>query len=209
MSNSPVIPREKLSAYQRWEMHSFDIPGGYSPLTRNEQTAADDAAKHESIRRAAYEKGRAEGLRDGALKASDDARRLRELLVAVSRQSQEISQHLADDLLGLSLEVARQMVRQSLTVHPELIVPLLKDALTRMSNTSAQTVITLHPADAVLVRTHLAEAITSGNWQITEDASVQRGGAVLQTATSHVDATLSSRWQHLTSKLGLDDKWIG
>ena len=22
--SSPVIPREKLSAYQRWEMHSFD-----------------------------------------------------------------------------------------------------------------------------------------------------------------------------------------
>lgn len=208
MSSSPVIPREQLSAYQRWELHAFDSPADYGLSARTAQTAADEAAKHESIRRIAYETGRADGLRDGALKASDDARRLRELLGSISQQSQEINQHLADDLLRLSLEVARQMVRRSLTVHPEFIIPLLKDALARMSNVTAQFMITLHPADAALARTHLAEQIESVNWRIVEDASIQRGGSVLQTATSHIDATIGTRWKHLTAKLGLDDKWI-
>ena len=208
MSNSPVIPREQQSAYQRWELHSFDIPDDDSPSERTAEAVADEAAKRESIRRSAYETGRADGLREGTLKAFDDARCLRELFATINQQSRDIKQQLADDLLGLSLEVARQMVRCSLTVHPEFVIPLLKDALARMSIASAQLMISLHSADAMLVRTHLAEQIDSGNWQIVEDAGIQRGGAVLQTATTHVDATVGTRWQHLTAKLGLDDKWI-
>lgn len=208
MSSSPLIPREKLSAYQRWELHTFDLPGDAQPPTRTAPAPTDEAAQRESLRRSAYDSGHAEGLRAGALKAADDARCLRELLATLAQQSRDINQQLADDLLGLALKVARQLVRQSLTVHPELIMPLLKDALARMSGASAQLTLTLHPADAALVRHHLAAQIESENWHIVEDAAMQRGGAVLQTATSQVDATLGTRWHHLTATLGLDDKWI-
>ncbi len=208
MSNSPLIPREKLSAYQRWELHSFDLSDDFTPSARMADAAAEVSAKTESIRRSAYDAGRAEGLREGALKAADDARRLRDLFGAVTQQSRDINQHLADDLLQLSLEVARQMVRRSLTVHPETIIPLLKDALTQLSNATAQLTVTLHPRDAVLVRTHLAESVEARHWQIVEDASVQQGGCLLQTATSHIDATLGTRWQRLATKLGLADTWL-
>jgi flagellar assembly protein FliH len=208
MSSSPLIPREKLSAYQRWELNSFDIPGDYHPPTRMPEAANDDAAKIESIRRIAYDAGRADGLRDGALGAADEVQRLRGLFATLTRQDRELTQHLADDLLGLALELARQMVRRSLTAHPEIIIPLLNDALAQLSNATAQLRIALHPADAALVRTHLAEQIKTGHWQLIEDASLLRGGGVLQTATSHVDATLGTRWQHLATRLGLEDQWI-
>jgi len=209
MSSSPLIPKEKLSAYQRWELHSFDIPNDLSPSARMTDTIADAAAKAESIRRNAYESGRADGLREGSQKAFNDARHLKTLLDSISQQSRTINQSLADDLLHLSLEVARQMVRRSLAVHPEIIITVLKDALAQLSNASSPLTVILHPADALLVRTHLAKQIESGAWQIIEDSSIERGGGVLQTATSHVDATISTRWQHLTTTLGLDDKWLG
>ena len=44
-----------------------------------------------------------------------------------------------------------------------------------------------------------------GRWVISLVMALTRKGMEAR----HVDATLSSRWQHLTSKLGLDDKWIG
>jgi flagellar assembly protein FliH len=100
------------------------------------------------------------------------------------------------------------MVRRTLAVHPEIIVPLVKDALTQLGSTNAPLTITLHPSDAALVRTHLAESMEAGSWKILEDANLQRGGCLLQSATSHMDATVGTRWQHLTSRLGIEEKWL-
>ena len=211
MSSSPLIPREQLSAYQRWEMHSFEatgVPGDYAVPTRKADRRAEDNAKLEIAQREAHASGHAEGLREGRRQSLDDARHLRDLMADVTRQTREVNQQLADDLLRLSLELARQMVRRALVVHPEMIVPLVKDALAQLSNTTTPLSLTLHPDDAAVVRTHLAETIDNGHWNLIEDAAMQRGGCLLQTASSHLDATLGARWQQLTAKLGLDDAWL-
>ena len=208
MSNATLIPREKLSAYQRWELHSFDSPGNGTLAAAARDTGEDAAAKLESVRRSAYQSGREDGLREGALQAADDARRLRDLFTSVTQKSRGIDQQLATDLLGLSLQVARQMVRRSLALHPETIIPLIEDALGQLSNASAQRSITLHPADAALARTHLAAPIERDHWRIVEDANMERGGCVLQTASSHLDATVGARWRHIAEKLGMDDTWL-
>ncbi len=211
MSSSPLIPREQLSAYQRWEMHSFEatgVPGDFAVPTRKADRRAEDNAKLEIAQREGYASGHADGLREGRQQSLDEARRLRDLMADMTRQTRDINQQLADDLLHLSLELARQMVRRALTVHPEMIVPLVKDALVQLASTQTPLSITLHPADAAVVRTHLAETINNGHWNLVEDALMQRGGCLLQTASSHLDATLGTRWQHLTAKLGLDDAWL-
>lgn len=207
MSSSPVIPREKLSAYQRWEMHAFDTPDGFASPARAAGTSGREA-ELENVRREAYAKGHAEGLLAGTQKSVDDARRLRDLLAAVTQQRRDIEQRLADDLLQLALTLAQQMVRRALTVHPDLIVPLVKDALMQLAAPDIPLTMTLHPADAALVRTQLAEAMENGHWKIIEDAGLQRGGCLLQTATSQLDATVETRWRHLAAALGMDDRWI-
>lgn len=208
MSSSPLIPREKLSAYQRWEMHSFDMPGGYNPPPPAADAADDRAEELESTRRAAYESGRAEGLREGVQQARADVQRLQTLYDAFVQQSRDLQQNLADELLKLSLELARQMVRRSLAIHPEFIIPLLNDALAQVAHASARLRITLHPADAALMREHFGAQIAAGNWQLIEDASLLRGGCLLQTDTTHLDATLQTRWQRLVASLGMEDGWI-
>ena len=170
--------------------------------------AADDTAKIEGVRRMAYESGRADGLREGKASAAADARHLRELCAVITLQGKDINQQLADDLLRLALALAQQMVRRTIAIHPEVIIALLQDALTQMSNAATQLTLTLHPADAVLVRARLAEQSEFENWKIVESTAIQRGGAVLHSAASHMDATVETRWQHLTRKLGLDDTWL-
>ncbi len=208
MSSSPLVPREKLSAYQRWELHSFDLPGDLDSPTQAGDSKANQADIAESLRRKAYEAGRADGLRDGLTKGADNGRALRDLLASASQQSHEINQNLADDLLRLALEVAREMVRRSLAIHPDSIITLIHDALAQLSNANAQLTLTLHPADATLVRTQLAESIETGKWLILESTELRRGGCLLQTATSHMDASIGTRWQHLTERLELDDTWL-
>jgi flagellar assembly protein FliH len=211
MSSSPLIPREQQSAYQRWELHSFEGAGVNSDFaipTRKADRRAEDNARLETARREAHASGHAEGLREGRQQSLDETRRLRDLMAELTRQTRDINQLLADDLLRLALELSRQMVRRALAVRPELIVPLVKDALAQLGNARAPLSMTLHPADAAVVRAHLADTIESGHWNIVEDAQVQRGGCLLQTASSQLDATVGTRWQHLTAKLGLDDPWL-
>lgn len=207
MSSSPVIPREKLSAYQRWEMHAFDTPGDFTSPTRATSGPGHEA-QLEIVRREAYAKGHAEGLIAGTQKSCDDARRLHDVLAAVTQQHHDIEQRLADDLLQLALTLARQMVRRALAVHPDLIVPLVKDALMQLAAPEIPLTMTLHPADAAVVRTQLSESMEAGRWRIVEDAGLQRGGCLLQSATSQLDATVETRWRHLTTALGMDDRWL-
>lgn len=208
MSSSPLIPREKLSAYQRWELHSFDLQGEFDGAESAPAAAAQAADAAEAARRAAYDAGHADGLRAGAAQAAVEARQLQALLASAAEQSRSIGEALAEDLLGLSLAIARQMVRRTLTVHPEVILPLINEALAEISTASAQPILTLHPADAVLVRTHLADTLTAGRWQVLEDAAVARGGCLIHTASSQIDATLAVRWQHLLHQLGMNDAWV-
>ncbi len=207
MSNSPVIPKEKLSAYQRWELHTFDAPAGPQPGAATQ--AADAAAeKVRHIHSHAYEAGRADGLREGAQKTAHDAQALRALFAAIESQSHDVNQRIAHDVLELALEVARQMLRQALAVHPELIAPLIQDALARCAQPVAPATITLHPADAVLVRELINDQLASGGWRIVEDAALARGGCQLHTAAIQVDARMDTRWQRLAAALGQTSEWL-
>jgi flagellar assembly protein FliH len=201
MSNSPLIPKEKLSAYQRWELHTFDTPA-------NDGGTDAEAAKVHHIHKHAYEAGRADGLRDSAAKASRDGARFTTLLADIRRQSLEFNQRIADDVLAFALDLARHMVRQALDVRPELIIPVVHDALARIPQPAAQASIALNPADAALIREHGGEPLAGSDWKIIEDPAIARGGCVLQTTASQVDATVETRWQRLTAALGHDTQWL-
>jgi flagellar assembly protein FliH len=68
--------------------------------------------------------------------------------------------------------------------------------------------MTLHPEDAKVVREHLGEHLSADGWRIVEDAMLLRGGCLLRTAATQVDATVAARWRHLATALGQDAKWL-
>ena len=93
--SSPVIPREKLSAYQRWELHSFDSPvndtldrrqGGdrrQSPPAAPAPAPAVDNTRE--LTEQAYQTGLAEGTRRGALSVKSVIRRRSAVFLDVDR----------------------------------------------------------------------------------------------------------------------------
>ena len=205
MSNSPIIPKERLSAYQRWELNSFNEgdrqpAAKVSPIKKNGGEEAEQKA---------YQRGHAEGLSEGAMKAAADAQNLRALLPALVKHGENINQQLADDLLELALEIARRMVHEALEVRRELIVPIVQDAIAQLVRPLAQPVLTLHPLDAAIVREHLSEQLATDGWKIVEDPDLARGGCKLQTLASQADGTVAVRWQHLAAALGKNTPWIG
>lgn len=206
MSNSTVIPKEKLTAYQRWELHSFDQPDGQA---HDPAHVPDDAASQvRNVHQLAYEAGRVDGLREGAAQAAADAQRFAALIEGVRRQGLETDHLLADEVLGVALEIARQMIHQSLAARPEGVVAVVQEALSRVLQPAAQATITLHPADAVLVQSHLGETLAAGGWRIIEDPNMAPGGCMLHTLASELDATVATRWRRIAATLGQDTPWL-
>lgn len=166
------------------------------------------AEQLERIHQQARDEGRAAGYDEGKAEAQTQARSLRTLLDDLERELQQFDQHMAQDLLTLSLAVARQMLCQALMVRPELVLPVVQEAIRSLPHFNQHAHLVLHPDDAALVRSRLGEHLAHSGWKILEDPRLQRGGCRVETANSQIDAALPSRWQRVLAAIGQEGQWL-
>lgn len=206
MSNK-IIPKEQLSAYQRWEMTALEegrSEGGRSVGDMMLPTAAD----LEQLHAQAHGEGFAAGYQEGKIKALADAERIKQLLAGLDEAMRQFDQQVANDVLALALEVARQMLRQALKVKPGLVLNLVREAMNSLPQASHHPTLVLNPEDAALVRSFLEADLSHGNWKIQEDSRIERGGCRIESAQSEVDASMEARWSRVAESLGRDDSWL-
>jgi flagellar assembly protein FliH len=210
-SESVVIPRDKLGGCQRWELGRFDAPAAE---TRRAESAADadppihlpTAAEVEQIHQEAQRTGYAAGYEEGTARARMEALRLHTLAENLETALQEIDQTVADALLSLALELARQMVCKALAAKPDLVLEVVRESLQQLFH--AHATLYLHPEDAALVRTHLADTLNHAGHRIFEDEQIARGGCRVEAAGSQIDATVETRWRRLLESLGRSGAWF-
>lgn len=213
MSN--IIPKEQLSAYQRWEMDAFENtqPGsagnaGQVPLPTAEAIELMHQQAHQEGYREGLEQGKEQGYRDGQEQARQEAQRLNDLLVQVNEALLKLDQEMSQQLLDLALDIARQMLRQALIVQPELVLAVVKEAISSFPQANQHPQLKLHPQDAALVRSCLESELAHGHWRVVEDARIERGGCCLETAHGELDATLERRWKNVLELLGQNGNWL-
>lgn len=200
------IPKEKLTAYQRWELAAFDeeeqarrqdsqaaapvqestVPMPALPTAEEIERIHTEA--QESGFQAGYQAGeaagRAEGLAAGKAEGLEGAKAAAaQLQTAVESFTQalgEMEQSVADQLLSMGLEIARQMTRASLDAHPEQLLPIIREALAALPVSHAHPVLHLHPEDSQLLQEQLGDQIAHGGWRLLADPEVERGAAALK-----------------------------
>jgi flagellar assembly protein FliH len=126
----------------------------------------------------------------------------------VSETLLRLDQEMAPEMLDLALGIAKQMLRQALHVRPELLLPLVQEAINSLPQASQHPRLILHPQDAALVRSYLEAELALGHWQVVEDSQIQPGGCRLETSQSELDATLESRWRRVLESLGKNGDWL-
>ena len=133
---------------------------------------------------------------------------LQTLLSNLVQDLHKIDQHVADDLLDLVIVLTKKMVTQALKLKPELIVPIVQEAIRNLPNVMQHPRLYLHPDDAKIVHLHLDDQLTQDNWSIREDAQLARGGCRIEANGSEIDASLEIRWQRILSAIGQNDSWF-
>lgn len=207
--SSKIIPKEKLSAYQRWELNSFDES---AQAEADPGVALPTAEEIENIHQQAYQAGHREGLaagyQEGREKAAPELARLAQLMSALDGSLQRFDDDLTQNLLSLSLDIARQMLREALRVRPELVLPVIREAVNSLPHASQHPHLRLHPDDAALVRSLMEDELNHFHWKILEDGRMERGGCLVEAANSEIDATLETRWKRVLAALGRDGGWL-
>ena len=199
MSENVITGRGK-GAYQPWQLASFDPPhSGRMPT----------AAEMENVHRQARDEGYAAGYAEGRKQGEAEAERLGALLDGARASLAQLDQNVADQLLALALDIAKRLVSEALAVKPELVLPVVQEAVRCLPDFEGPVRILLHPADAALAQSYLSSHAASGDWIIAPDPSLERGGCVVKTATTEIDATLSGRWRAVLAALGQDRDWFG
>ncbi len=225
-----IIPKDELTHFQRWQVGSFDtkptpespplaassIEAEHAPESNqpfNLPTAEDIERMHEEARASGYQTGLAEGRVAGELQARETAeettRQLVSLIANLKTSIANLEQTVADQLLALSIEIAAQVTRSAINVKPDIMLPLIREAISTLPLHHAHIVLRLNPKDIEAVRGEMGEQLSQIGAQLIEDSAINRGGCMLLAGASEVDATIETRWKRVLEAMGTEpQEWL-
>src|SRR5512143_263391 len=196
-------PHKTLTAFEQWEVVELAASAGEGAPPQ-----VDPEAELARLREAARAEGYAEGVAAGRAEGEQACSRMKQLAESFSSTLDNFDFRLADMVLELSLDVARQVIAGELAARPERILDVVNLALKQMAETSREARLILNPEDAALVRPHLEQVLDKNRLRIVEDARIVRGGCLVETSQGDLDATLPARWRQVVQVLGSNQNWL-
>lgn len=220
------IPLSQQTPWQRYEMASF----GDNRPTAVARAAAEKAARlalqkqlseqiassraqardegHAEGHAEGYAAGHALGLEQGRVDAVAERAQLQDLLSGFTQELARANELVAQDVLRLALDLAKAMLKAALPVRPDMVLPVVEDALRYLPIVQAPLLLQLHPDDAALVQSTMGAGLASAGWRLRADGGIQRGGCRVETGSNAIDAEIGTRWQRLTTALGEPNTWL-
>jgi len=217
------IPGEEIDAVEQWQFGSIDTAAQLLAARIKAREDQEELVNAESDRQLAFKEGFAAGLAQGKLQAQaenqrqmqafldnqaqDAAAKFAELFVAAQRAQEAAEQAMAQGVLTLSCELARQVLRHELTVNTEVVMPVLSEAIGLLGAEFKTAVVKLHPQDLAALGNQIQADFAGLGLNLRADAEMLPGGCLVESAGTVIDGTLQKRWQRAIATLGLSSVW--
>jgi flagellar assembly protein FliH len=203
--------RTRTNVAERWSLPEVDGPifgmRRESPL-RERAREAEVARASDAARQAELDRGYEAGLKaaQAHLQAQTDAlnarvARLDEILNCLCRPLPELETEVEQQLVLLALAVGKQLARRELKTDPGQIAALIREAVGRLPAAAREVRVHLHPEDAAAVAERLASGGQERAWSVVEDPTLTRGGCLVRSENSQIDARLESRVNAIVSSM--------
>jgi flagellar assembly protein FliH len=213
------IPGEEVVDAAQWSFGAVDT----AALALAAKARAKEEAKEQAAADMARQEGYAQGLLDGRAQAMQEAqaqiaafqasqgqeaaRNFASLLIAADAQMGEAQQLMAQGVLELACEIARQILRQELSVNPDVLTPVIREALELLVADSKTAVVRLNPRDHEVIKAVLELEFPGVALALRADPRVSRGGCLVEAAGTVIDGSLEKRWARAVARLGLNLPW--
>ena len=217
MPMSDVLPKQQQSAYQRWEMASFDEERSGSAESRGSpEDIASRRAELDALRELARQEGYAQGiaqgyatgLESGRMASSIELENIQKIAQAFGSELAKAGEVMASELLDLGLDLAKSMLKTALPIRPELVLPIVAEAIHYLPSIQQPSLLFLHPEDAKLAGDYIGEELNKAGWRVSDDSQMERGGCRVETPTNQIDASMQGRWHRIATALGKNSDWL-
>lgn len=222
------IPSEEIGDVTQWRFGAVD---GSEPVEPPAEAVAEAElpepvfneaelqARIEQACAAAHAHGVAEGQAQAGLEwqqrmddyiagqGHDAAERIDRIAQTLGRSLEAMQQGIAQEVLRLACDIARQVVRQELSDNPNALLPVVREALGMLVAEGRPATVRLNPEDWETLEQPLREEFNTAKVQWVADANVQPGDCLVESAGTVVDGSLDKRWRRATAALGLQSAW--
>lgn len=159
----------------------------------------------ERIQAEAHKEGYALGYEEGSARGRLEAAELHQLVTQFDQTLSSLDEAIGAEILALALEVARLVVRETITHKPECVVTIVREALAQMPQQHGT--VHINPEDAALVRQYVGEQIAHASHRIVEDFQIERGGCRIDSSGAQIDASVATRWRRVIENLSRAHPW--
>jgi flagellar assembly protein FliH len=201
-------------AVARWDLPS--VSGNSVQARRPGRTVAELEEVEQRAYQEAYASGREAGLlsaRAETQKTNDQLKaqvvRLEQVLASLAQPLKDVDAQVEEQLLSLSLTIAKQLVRRELKMDPAQVIAIIRETVALLPAAARDVRVHLHPEDAAVVRERLATPAAERAWSIVEDPVMTRGGCRVATETALIDARLETRINTVVSAMLGDQRTRG
>ncbi|WP_119967474.1 FliH/SctL family protein [Simplicispira lacusdiani] len=219
------IPSEEVGDVTQWQFGAVDGSDAVVEEPVEEDPAAlemAEAARQAELQQAreeAFAQGEAQGHAQATLEwqqrmddyvagqGQEAAQRLDALVRTLNASLGDLQQNMAQGVLELACEIARQVVRQELRSNPHALKPVVQEALGMLVTDGRPATVRLNPEDHALVGAALQQEVAAASLQWVADATVPPGGCLVEQAGTVVDGSLEKRWERAIAPLGLASAW--
>lgn len=219
-ATSRFIPGDEIDAVSRWSFADVDA----AAMLLEQQVRERELNEHvESARQQAHAQGYAEGFQQGraqtlldaqkqvsdymAQQGQETAQRFGALVTSAGEQLEAAEQMAGQAVLELACEIARQVLRHEIASNPNTLLPVIREALGQLFADSKAVVIKLHPQDLDVLQDVLHEEYPSLPLTLQPDATLTRGGCLVESAGTVIDGRLEKRWARAIGRLGQNLNW--
>lgn len=187
-------PRGSVKPIERWSLPAVEGPLANHARDERARASADQRAGQEGVR--GYEAGvaRAQGEMQGrAAELNARVQRLDSILQLLAQPLRALDEDIEKQLLELTFAVGKQLARRELSAAPAQVVAILRECLEQLPVAARDVRVHLHPEDAAIVRERLAAPSAERAWSLIEDPTLARGGCLVRSDNSQIDARFESR----------------
>ena len=207
-SNSPEINIEEVDLFdldnidfkQRNERRKGDRRRGFRRIDdRNLISRAREEA--ESIRASASKDGYQAGLE----MAKEDLSMLKDGIDVFYGAKQEIYDSIIPDILEISLDIAKKIIKREVTENPDIIIQNIKEILSGLSKDEEKLILKVNPMQVEMLKQYVPESVSAAGLEakvvIIPDENIMEGGCLLTTTNGVIDATIETQMEIVSEAL--------
>lgn len=213
------IPDEEIGSVEQWSFGAVDTASLLVAAQVRAREETSDQVANDALKQEGYAQGFAQGHAQATLDAQrqisdfianqghDAAQHFAKLFTSTQAQLADAEQVMARGVLELACELGRQVLRHELSVNPNALQPVIREALGLLVVESKTALVRLNPLDLEVLEGVIRAEFSNLSLTLLADATVTRGGCLVESAGTVVDGTIEKRWTRAIANLGMNSPW--